>query len=63
MEKEQQKIFDILSIKLEKSVLKYSDFEREFILITDILEKKLKVLAQMNKNNKEVAIAYKIKVQ
>jgi hypothetical protein len=58
--KEQQEAFDILRTKLtEKPILEYPDFEKEFMLITDASGTGLGViLAQKNKDNKEVVIVY-----
>jgi hypothetical protein len=52
--KEQQEAFDILRTKLmEKLILEYPDFEKEFILITDVSGIGLgAVLVQKNKDNK-----------
>ncbi|GBC29398.2 zinc knuckle protein [Rhizophagus irregularis DAOM 181602=DAOM 197198] len=57
---EQQVAFDILRTKLiEKPILIYPDFDKEFILITDGSKIGLgAVLAQMNEDNKEAVIAY-----
>ncbi|CAB4419687.1 unnamed protein product [Rhizophagus irregularis] len=57
---EQQVAFDVLRTKLiEKPILVYPDFDKEFILITDGSKIGLgAVLAQMNENNKEIVIAY-----
>ncbi|CAB4418771.1 unnamed protein product [Rhizophagus irregularis] len=57
---EQQVAFDILRTKLiEKPILVYPDFDKEFILITDGSKIGLgAVLAQMNEDNKEIVIAY-----
>jgi hypothetical protein len=56
----QQKAFDILKTKLmEKPIVKYPDFGKEFMVITDASGKGLgAILAQKNKDNKEVVIAY-----
>ncbi|CAB4434110.1 unnamed protein product [Rhizophagus irregularis] len=57
---EQQVAFDILRTKLvEKPILVYPDFDKEFMLITDGSKIGLgAVLAQMNGDNKEIVIAY-----
>ncbi|GET66717.1 hypothetical protein PTSG_12079 [Rhizophagus irregularis DAOM 181602=DAOM 197198] len=56
----QQEAFEELKIKLmEKPVLDYPNFEKEFILITDASEEGLgAVLSQKNEENKEFVIAY-----
>src|SRR4051812_32923832 len=44
---------------MEKPILRQPNFEKEFILITDASGEGLgAILAQMNKENKEVIIAY-----
>ncbi|CAB4408573.1 unnamed protein product [Rhizophagus irregularis] len=57
---EQQVAFDILRTKLiEKPILVYPDFDKEFMLITDGSKIGLgAVLAQMNEDNKEIVVAY-----
>ncbi|CAB5185100.1 unnamed protein product [Rhizophagus irregularis] len=57
---EQQEAFEELKRRLmEKPVLDYPDFEKEFILITDASGEGLgAVLSQKNKENKEFVIAY-----
>ncbi|CAB5107645.1 unnamed protein product [Rhizophagus irregularis] len=56
----QQEAFEELKIRLmEKPVLDYPNFEKEFILITDVSGEGLgAVLSQKNEENKEFVIAY-----
>src|SRR5579859_2723806 len=59
-EEKQQKAFEILKEKLIKlPILQYSNYEKEFMLFLDALEKGLgAVLSQKNNEEKEVVIAY-----
>ncbi|GBC41197.2 enzymatic polyprotein, putative [Rhizophagus irregularis DAOM 181602=DAOM 197198] len=59
-EERQQEAFEELKIRLmEKPVLDYPNFEKEFILITDASGERLgAVLSQKNEENKEFVIAY-----
>ena len=56
----QQDAFEELKTKLiSKPILEYPDFEKEFILITDASGEGLgAILAQKNKDDKEIVIAY-----
>ena len=58
-EKEQKSFEELKQRLIESPILQYPDYEKEFILITDASGKGLgAVLSQLDKDNKEVVIAY-----